>query len=151
MRETPSIHQRSATLVGRSCCSAHAFREVVHDMKTTIPLVAKGGSSEGNCGGAAESRPSAAVPPGLTKVMAVAADGFLHGLAVRDDAGGVAWGDNDFGQPEVPAALHNGVALAAGAGHPVARQAAGRVLAWGYNAEGETVLPASVILEIQRP
>ena len=43
----------------------------------------------------------------------------------------VAWGDNDYGQCNVPAGLSGVVAVAAGAYHSLALKADGTVVAWG--------------------
>jgi hypothetical protein len=59
----------------------------------------------------------------------------------------VAWGDNTWGQCNVPAGLSNVVAIAAGAGHTLALRADGTVVAWGSNLDlqgiyvGQAVVP----------
>src|SRR2546426_11445383 len=42
-----------------------------------------------------------------------------------------AWGDNSFGQCDVPADLTNAVAIAAGSGYSLALRANGTVTEWG--------------------
>src|SRR6185503_2662284 len=54
----------------------------------------------------------------------------------------VAWGDNNFGQSNVPAGLSNVVAVAAGYAHSLALKQDGTVLAWGHSAYGQTNVPS---------
>ena len=53
----------------------------------------------------------------------------------------VAWGDNGYGQTNVPPGLSNVVAIAAGGYHSLALQSNGTVVAWGDNDYGETNVP----------
>ena len=53
----------------------------------------------------------------------------------------VAWGWNDGGQLNLPAGLHDVIALAGGYGHSIALQADGTVVAWGRNQEEQTAVP----------
>jgi hypothetical protein len=55
-----------------------------------------------------------------------------------------AWGDNSYGQTNVPAGLTNAVLIASGAYHALALQNNGAVVAWGMNANGQTNVPASL-------
>jgi hypothetical protein len=48
----------------------------------------------------------------------------------------VAWGDNTFGQLNVPAGLNDAIAIAAGYGFSLALKRDGTVVAWGYNTPG---------------
>jgi alpha-tubulin suppressor-like RCC1 family protein len=66
----------------------------------------------------------------LTNV-AVVTGGAGHGLALRADGTVAAWGDNSYGQAQVPAGLSNVVALAAGSWHNLAAKSDGSVTAWG--------------------
>jgi len=52
-----------------------------------------------------------------------------------------AWGDDSDGQTNVPPALTNAVAIAAGGYHSLVLNADGTVAAWGYNGDGETNVP----------
>jgi hypothetical protein len=70
------------------------------------------------------------VPPGLSKVAAIAAGG-THSLALTTDGRVVAWGDNLYGQGTVPSDLSNVVAIAAGLSHSLALTAEGRIIQWG--------------------
>jgi len=56
----------------------------------------------------------------------------------------VAWGDNTYGQTNVPPDLTNAIAVAAGEVHSVALRADGTVVAWGNNAYGQTNVPAGL-------
>jgi alpha-tubulin suppressor-like RCC1 family protein len=70
-----------------------------------------------------------------------ASDGFFsHGLALRYDGTIVAWGDNNYGETNVPPGLSNVVAIA-GNSSPLALKADGTVVAWGYNGQGQTNIP----------
>jgi alpha-tubulin suppressor-like RCC1 family protein len=88
------------------------------------------------------------LPPGLNDVVAVAAGGINWGyefsLALKSDGTIVAWGDNSFGQLDVPSGLSNVIAIAAGAPHSVALKSDGTVLAWGFDGVGETDVPAGL-------
>ena len=53
----------------------------------------------------------------------------------------VAWGDNSYGQTNVPAGLSNVVAVAGGGGHSAALRNDGTVAAWGNNSSGQTNVP----------
>ena len=55
-----------------------------------------------------------------------------------------AWGDNSFGQLNVPAACGDAIALAAGAYHCLALRAGGAVLAWGNDSDGQCDVPATL-------
>ncbi len=56
----------------------------------------------------------------------------------------IAWGDNSFGQTNVPPGLSNVVAVAGGAFHSLALLAEGTVAAWGKNSSGQTDVPAGL-------
>jgi uncharacterized delta-60 repeat protein len=58
--------------------------------------------------------------------------------AVLDARSFAAWGDNYYGQTNVPAGLTNVVAIAAGYYHNLALRADGTVVAWGDNDSGQT-------------
>lgn len=93
-----------------------------------------------------------ALPPGLTYTQ-ISARGWnatplspyaSHSVARRSDGSAVAWGDNAFGQCNVPA-LPSGLTFAeirAGSYHTVARLSDGSVIAWGRNDKGQCNVPA---------
>jgi hypothetical protein len=57
----------------------------------------------------------------------------------------VAWGDNTYGQIDVPAGMTNVVAIAAGEYHSLALQANGTVVAWGDDVYGQANVPAGLM------
>ncbi|MDP1806652.1 MAG: hypothetical protein Q8K72_15855 [Acidimicrobiales bacterium] len=67
-----------------------------------------------------------------------------HSLALKADGTVVAWGDNTFGQTNVPAGLTDVVSIAAGGWHSVALKADGTVVAWGRNDAGQGTVPAGL-------
>ena len=75
------------------------------------------------------------VPLGLTNVVAVGA-GAWHSLALKVNGQVVCWGDNSFGQCDVPPSL-TAVAINAGAAHSLVLTSNGTVVAWGNNYYGQ--------------
>ena len=59
------------------------------------------------------------MPIGLSNVLAIAADNS-HSLALKNDGTVVVWGDNTYGQTNVPAGLTDVVAIAAHTGRGMA-------------------------------
>ncbi len=55
-----------------------------------------------------------------------------------------AWGDNSYGQLNMPASASNGVAIAAGAWHSLLMRADGRVIGWGNDYSGQCRAPAEL-------
>jgi hypothetical protein len=53
----------------------------------------------------------------------------------------LVWGDNSYGQTNVPANATNVMALAAGDSHCLALREDGTVIAWGLNGSGQTNVP----------
>src|SRR5258706_7711983 len=53
----------------------------------------------------------------------------------------VTWGDNFYGQLNLPPGLTNVVTIASGFAHNLALRADGTVSAWGYNAFGQINVP----------
>jgi alpha-tubulin suppressor-like RCC1 family protein len=72
------------------------------------------------------------------------AGGYLHSVALRADGTVTTWGDNTYGQTNLPPGLTNVVAITAGDFNTLALRADGRVLAWGDNSYGQNNIPASV-------
>jgi alpha-tubulin suppressor-like RCC1 family protein len=62
----------------------------------------------------------------------------LHVLPV------VPWGDNTFGQGNIPIAATNAIAISCGGGHNTAVRADGTVLAWGLNPFGQINVPVGL-------
>jgi hypothetical protein len=56
----------------------------------------------------------------------------------------VAWGDNVYGQTNVPVGATNVMAIAGGGYHSLALQTNGTVVAWGYDQYGETDVPGDL-------
>ncbi|MCL4181282.1 MAG: hypothetical protein KJ072_26525, partial [Verrucomicrobia bacterium] len=56
----------------------------------------------------------------------------------------MAWGTNALGQLEVPAGLHDAVALGSGDAHGLAVKADGTVVAWGDDRYGQTRIPVDL-------
>ena len=65
-------------------------------------------------------------------------------MALLADGTVVVWGDNTYGQTNVPAGLSNVVAIAAGFYHCLALRNDGTVTAWGNNTYGQTNVPAGL-------
>lgn len=76
-------------------------------------------------------------------VRSVAA-GDTFGLALRTDGTVAAWGNNSYGQTNVPASLFNVIAIAAGGGHCLALKSNGTVVAWGKNDSFQATVPAGL-------
>lgn len=80
------------------------------------------------------------VPPGLGGVRQLALGGGSYGqnhvVVLKADRTVAAWGDNIFGQTNVPAGLRDVVAVAAGDRFSVALKADGTVVHWGANYTG---------------
>jgi len=56
----------------------------------------------------------------------------------------VAWGNNNYGQTDVPSGLSNVVAVAGGYEHSLALRSDGTVVAWGGNNYGQTNVPSGL-------
>ncbi len=67
--------------------------------------------------------------------------GDMHSLAIGPDGGVVAWGDDFYGQCDVPVGLDDVVAVAAGYTHSVALRSDGTLVAWGGEGELSYVPP----------
>ncbi|MHB0937108.1 MAG: HYR domain-containing protein [Armatimonadota bacterium] len=99
----------------------------------TVPLVAWGQNTSGQCN----------VPATLADVIAVAG-GNWHSLALKADGTVAAWGDNTFGQGSMPAGLSGVQAIAAGNWHNLALKTDGTVFAWGDNSYNQCAVPAGL-------
>ena len=63
--------------------------------------------------------------------------GMFHNLALRSDGTVAAWGDNTFGQCEMPKGLTNVVRIGAGRYHSMAVKQDGSVVSWGRNPKND--------------
>lgn len=83
----------------------------------------------------------------LPKFAALLLGIVLLGFANRGWAQGgtvIAWGDNRYGQTNVPPGLSNVVAIAAGEWHNLALKADGTLIAWGVNNAGQRDIPSDL-------
>jgi hypothetical protein len=76
----------------------------------------------------------------LAQLEAISA-GTHHGLGLLPDGSVVAWGNDQYGQCQVPVQANDCVAVEAGFHHSLALRVDGSVLAWGSNFGGESDLP----------
>ena len=81
-------------------------------------------------------------PPILTNATAIAA-GATHGVALLANNSVVVWGENYYGQLDVPASATNIVAIAAGDYDTVALEANGALIEWGYDTYEQTPVPTA--------
>lgn len=65
-------------------------------------------------------------------------------MALKTNGTVVAWGDNAYGQTNIPAGLSGVTAIAAGRLHTVALKSDGTLVAWGRNSEGQTNIPVGL-------
>jgi alpha-tubulin suppressor-like RCC1 family protein len=77
----------------------------------------------------------------LDGLIAVAA-GAHHSLGLRSDGKIVAWGNNDYGQCNVPALNEDFIAVAGGDFHSLGLTSDGSIVAWGRNLAGQCNVPA---------
>lgn len=70
--------------------------------------------------------------------------GRIHNLAVLTNGIVVGWGDNSFGQLNIPSGLTNATAVAGGSLHSVALCADGTVVVWGDDTYGQTEVPTGL-------
>src|SRR5690606_37242865 len=75
--------------------------------------------------------------------MKIAA-GKYHSLALKVKGTVVAWGDNVYGESNVPAGLDGVTAIAASGHHSLALKSDGTVVAWGDNNFGQSNIPAGL-------
>jgi alpha-tubulin suppressor-like RCC1 family protein len=100
-------------------------------------------------------------PEDLPPLISVKAGRGLHNvtfgsvdfwcLGLTGEGNVVAWGENRFGQSDVPDGLDNVVAIAAGdcggyygGGHSLALRKDGTVVAWGFNQSGQASVPSGL-------
>eukprot|EP00439_Symbiodinium_sp_Y106_P073061 s322_g13.t1 len=83
------------------------------------------------------------VPESWDKFWAVSAGG-KHACALRADGRLTCFGDNEYGQCDVPADLGPVSAVSAGAAHTCALRADGRLICFGDNKHGQCGVPADL-------
>jgi hypothetical protein len=66
-------------------------------------------------------------------------------MALKKDGTVVAWGDNDYGQTDVPAGLSGVISISAGADFAYALKSDGTVVAWGNNSTRQTNIPPGLL------
>ncbi len=87
--------------------------------------------------------PNAVRPAGLSNIVDIAACD-TNCMALRADGRVLVWGDNSYGQKNVPTDLAGVMAIAGGGTHCLALQSNGTVVAWGNSANGRTSVPAGL-------
>jgi hypothetical protein len=70
--------------------------------------------------------------------------GFGHGIALHNNGTVSTWGNNSYGQKNIPPNLSNVIAVAAGGYHNLALKSDGTVVAWGLNSSGQCNVPAAL-------
>jgi hypothetical protein len=85
------------------------------------------------------------VPGNLTNAIAISSCGSQSGacfnVALRADGTVAAWGDNQYGQTNVPPGMAEVVEVAGGFAHGVARKSDTTVAVWGRNEYGQRNVP----------
>ena len=81
---------------------------------------------------------------GLDGNVVKVAAGERHTVALKADGAVACWGNNGYGQCDVPAGLGTIIAVAAGGYHTVALKADGSVACWGRNDYGQSSVPAGL-------
>ena len=74
--------------------------------------------------------------------------GGAHSLALTTNGDVVAWGNDWYGQCDVPAGLQEVVAIAAGGYHSLALRWNGEVTAWGATDDGQADEPRVLPFEV---
>jgi len=87
---------------------------------------------------------STPLPVGLTNLVVGLGAGYDFSLAVNNDGTVAAWGDNTFGQANVPAGLTNAVSVSGGEKDSLALRSDRTVLVWGSNQFKQTNAPANL-------
>lgn len=91
--------------------------------------------------GTVKVRDTGEVPLGLTNVVSISGGGTFNAAVNAADGTVIAWGDNAYGQTNVPAGLTKVAMVSCGSTHAVALKDDGTLVAWGSNRYGETNIP----------
>ncbi|WP_256759468.1 S-layer homology domain-containing protein [Cohnella sp. WQ 127256] len=89
------------------------------------------------------SADAAQIEGGSREFVQISAGGH-HALALKADGTVVGWGDNSWGQTNIPTGLSDVVSIAAGYFHSLALKADGTVVGWGRNVEGQISVPGGL-------
>ena len=84
------------------------------------------------------------LPAGLTGLVAAIAPGHEHNVVLKTDGTVAAWGDNTYGQCNVPGGLSDVKAVSGGGYFSLALKNDGTVVAWGDDFFGETDVPGGL-------
>jgi hypothetical protein len=68
--------------------------------------------------------------------------GVDYSLAIRSDSSIVGWGDNEYGECNIPSPNSDFIAIAAGGYHSLALRSDGSIVGWGNNDYGQATPPA---------
>ena len=79
----------------------------------------------------------------LSNVVSIS-QGAAHSMALLQNGTVIAWGNNYYGQTNIPAGLTNVIAIAAGYYHSMALVSSGIVVSWGMCQYGQTNVPADL-------
>ena len=71
--------------------------------------------------------------------------GYFHGLALRSNGTVATWGDNYFGQCDLPPSLGSVSAIGTGEFFSIAVRTDGTVRCWGLNADQQCIVPVGTI------
>jgi len=72
----------------------------------------------------------------------------MYSCGINTDSNIVCWGDNEYGQLNVPAGLGKVVALSVGSNHACAIDSNSRLWCWGLNKSKECDVPAEFNFDI---
>lgn len=140
---------------GTAACFGESGFPTSPDGVTTIKMVATGSGfactlttgGEVGCFSSQirnDRQAQTAVPGGVSGFTTWISSGTNHACAVKTDDTAVCWGDDSFGQMDVPAGLTGVARVSAGDQHTCALKRDRTVVCWGANDFGETDVPAGL-------